>query len=157
MPSPRTERPRLAPMAGVLLVSSLVLGVRAYGAVRAVLSGNQIGTAAQLPALSPTLAHVALLDSLVTAAEPPRRDPFRDVVIEGPIRSTGAPSPAKEDPRPVLRALLYDKQQPTAQISLGGATSGWLRVGDDFLGWKVTAIDAAAVRLSRAGEVVVLP
>ncbi len=89
------------------------------------------------------------------------RDPFADPPKAKPKPKSGksgskstkpkAPKPKKLHP-PTLRALLYDTVNPSAKLSTKKAVSGWLHVGDEFLGWTIIEISSKTVTVSKNGK-----
>lgn len=145
----------------VMLALLAILGLRSAGTVRAVLAPIA-GPTATAEAAAPAGVNISALcrrDSLIDEAVPGRRDPFRTASAAGPrlgrvVSGGEAASPAA---KPGLCALLYDNINPTAQVSLDGVRSGWLRPGDEFQGWRVTAITKDSVTMTKGAESIALP
>ncbi|MBC8367292.1 hypothetical protein H8E52_07775 [bacterium] len=93
------------------------------------------------------------------------RDPFGQPPqkkVEPKPKNTGsestipkAPKPKKLIP-PTLRALLYDTVDPSAKLSKKDKVSGWLHVGDEFLGWTIESISLNSVTVSKNSKSFVL-
>ncbi len=141
----------------VLLLVGVFLGLRSERTIAAVLAAHKLGVACSTPTTQQSTfdpVRLSLRDSLLVQAQPTVRDPFH------------AP-PAKQQPRrvetrpalpeiPSLRALLYDKVNPSAKISIGSSLSGWLHEGDQFRGWTVADITPTSVWVSKESRVYVI-
>ncbi len=144
-----------------LLVAAVLLGWRAERAVNAVqASGVLRSTSIPKASEDPVLEHVLSSDSLLAAIVPITRDPLRPPPLPSSSgRSVAtAPAPSGDDrAAPQVRALLFDRVRPSAQIEVGETTSGWLHEGDSFSGWTIARIQTDGVRIERGGESLLLP
>ena len=151
----RSYRWTLALVTGVCIV----LGVFVVRAVR-VVSGTRWTSVEQPAGMrgSGATIEAALKDSLLASANLTERDPFRPPPASRRDRPSTPRNPSTYPTEtPVVRALLFDSENPTVQIGVGSQTSGWLHTGDRFQGWTVVEISPASVRIARNGESVVLP
>ncbi len=145
---------------GAVLLFVLVLGLRCGQTVSAVLSARGQPTPEAKAAGGTGTAdafEIARRDSLVAAATPGERNPFRDPPPRerAPTRRPETPRPVSEPP-PSLRALLYDTVNPSVQLAVGNSASGWLLEGDVFKGWTVAAITPTSVTVTRGNRSLVL-
>ena len=143
----------------LLVLVGVFLGLRAGGAIRAVMGGRQwaLSSEAGSGAVGTGTQGAAVKDSLLSAVNLSNRDPFRYASApraDGGAAPRATPSEARTPPD--LRALLYDNVSPSVQLSSGAATSGWLHKGESFLGWTVVEITATSTTISRGGESIVL-
>ena len=136
---------------GLLVTAFLVIGFRAYRSSELILAQER-GAAPQIS------------DNSVTSADErsaglqliPSRDPFRYVDAAKPRSEPRPVVEEKEEPRPVLGALLYDLVKPQVQLRVGSEASGWIGAGAVFKGWVVVAIEPDAVIVQKQGERLVL-
>jgi hypothetical protein len=133
----------------------VLLGVRSQRTVATVLDP---GRSAEVQAMSSPgadlIAAVGRREALLAAAAAPARDPFQEPPA---ARPTPPPRPPREAqparaPHPVLQAIIHDQLGPMIQLRVGAQTSGWLREGATFEGWRVGPIGADSVRLDRDGK-----
>ncbi len=144
--------------AGLVLVVGVILGILAGRSVHGVLSGRLTWETQARGGAGSAPAPAGDPDTLLASATVSGRDPFRPPQAPRPEGLVSARQPVQRVTEPpVVRALLYDNVNPTVQIGIGSATSGWLHIGDLFEGWTVVEITATSVRVSRDGESIVLP
>ena len=141
----------------VLLLVGVFLGLRSERTIAAVLAAHKYSVACSTPTTEQSAfdpVRLGLRDSLLVQARPTARDPFH--------APPAKPQPRREEKRPALpeipslRALLYDKVNPSAKISVGSSLSGWLHEGDQFRGWTVVDITPTSVWVSKESRVYVI-
>lgn len=148
---------------GLLGLLGIFLAVRAEHAVGLVLARRHAVPESQPVSgsdLSARIGAMAARDSLEAAAQPGERDPFRDPPPRAPRQALGAVAgspPAQAELSPVARAVLYDRVDPRAQLSVGPEVSAWLRPGDAFQGWTVVRITPATITLAQGERQLTLP
>lgn len=143
-----------------LVIVGLFLGFTAAGAVRAVLQikGQVAAPASGQPAVSGRSPSIrADKDAMIAAATAGERDPFREPTS---LRSEGQSSgqTARQEARevPFCSGLLYDNVSPLVELATSSGSSGWLRMGGQFLGWKIVEIKPKTVTIAKGSESVVL-
>jgi len=136
-------------LAAVLLgACGLYLGVRAWSAVQTVQNpAVSAGAAISDEAVAPVEQALAL-DGALASLIPDGRDPLHPKPrARRPItRSTPKPKPPTP---PGLRMVLVDTVSPVIQISVTGALSDRLKVGESFRGWTVDSIAATSAVVSK--------
>lgn len=138
-----------------LLLLCVLMGMHSGRTVLLVIDSPEPAIAAAASAAPEDFAGLSLRDSLLAAAAPGDRDPFRPVPVRTRRRTT---VPKVVQPvLPTLKALLFDRVNPTARLNIGEEVSGWLRVGDSFKGWNVTEITESSVKLAQGEKALVLP
>ena len=137
---------------GALVLVSLLIGIRVGETVRDVLGGPRSASSA-FAALSPPA--IAPIDTASAPDAVPLRDPFRRET-PAPKRRPVDPAPTKPPVLPTLRSLLFDETNPTVQIMVGAAVSGWLRPGETFQGWQILEIGPTSVRVANNGRMITL-
>ena len=153
------DNPRLTLLLLAALTAILGLRVRSTWA----LAGTPVGPpvpAEVTSALTVDGERLQAQQRLLATGAPVRNDPFRReavVPMDVPPALGDAPAEVKKLVGPALSALLYDHRDPTTQITVDGERSGWLRPGDTFRGWTVTAISPRTVTITKGGKVVILP
>ena len=153
---------------GILVLAGLFLGFRGERAISTVLA-DPMEYALELtdgaPSSLPDTTVIGCKSRLLAAAKPGERDPFHNPPKTKPKpkpkpkttgdKSTPRPTP-KPRPRsmtpPSLRVLLFDTVDPCLKLTLKGNTSGWLRVGESFKGWTVTAIFEHSATVTKADK-----
>jgi hypothetical protein len=81
------------------------------------------------------------------------REPFVPPAPPPPSAPVAAPPPAAVDPGLVLGGIMMKDDVKKAYVFTKAGTSGaWTSEGDEFLGWKVTAIDSTGTRLEQKGR-----
>jgi hypothetical protein len=150
--SDKTLRMSLAFMA--LLV--LVLGLRSQKTVTSVLTLDHASHTAsvQTPTGDLDLVRIDERDRRIAEAKPTGRDPF--LQRETKPRTVKVPVELREVLAPSLGALLYDNVNPSAQISIEGERSEWLRQGDEFKGWTIKSITPESVTITKGRDTIVL-
>jgi len=147
------------PVFGLLVLGVALLAIRSAQTVESVLAASRRPAAASI-APAPASMGTGLLatrDSLLAESRRGPRDPFRPPPPPPRTPERRRP-PAEPTPvRPEMRALLFDKVEPSVQLRVGAAESGWLHQGDSFQGWTVVAITASSVELHSGKQTVVLP
>ncbi len=145
---------------GLLAIVGLFLGFSAAGAVRAVLQSkglSAVPASGQSVVAGRSTTPRADKDALIAAAVPGERDPFRD---PPPLKSEGASAArtGQQEVRevPICSGLLYDTISPLVELAAGSGSSGWLRRGDQFLGWKIVQINPKTVTIAKGSESIVL-
>jgi hypothetical protein len=145
---------------GLLGIVGLFLGFSAAGAVRAVLLSKAL-PAAPSAGQSVVSGHAPMArvdkDAMIVAANPGDRDPFREppaMRSEGASSARGAQQAVREVP--ICSGLLYDNVSPLVELATESGSSGWLRKGDQFLGWMIVQINPKSVTIAKGSESVVL-
>jgi hypothetical protein len=143
---------------GLLVLFTALLAVRSERTIATVLAGGDPRTPPPTAVAGPAGSSATIVverNRVIAAATLGERDPFRPP--PAPARPGGAsPRSTDSDPPPVLRTLLYDRVSPSVQLSIGRATSGWLRAGDAFRGWVVVEISPTSVRITKGDRSLVL-
>lgn len=146
----------------IMFVLVGLLGMRSAKTTRVVLT-PVAGTIDSVQSLLPQGLNIMAIghrDSMIALAAPARRDPFREKT--DPPKQRVHVSRTRREQKPKrqkleLGALLYDNINPTAQVSIDGKRSGWLRQGDVFQGWTVAVITTDTVTLTKGRDRIVLP
>lgn len=142
---------------GFMVLLVLVLGLRSGKTVSTVLAMDHAVQAepVQTPTDDIDLAQIDARDRRIAEATPVDHDPFRRPGAPQAPRERRSRAP-REIVAPSLGALLYDNVNPSAQISIQGERSDWLRQGDEFKGWTVRSITPQSVTITNGRETVVL-
>jgi hypothetical protein len=81
------------------------------------------------------------------------REPFVPPPPGPPPARITAPPPAVVDPGLVLGGIMMKNNVKKVYVfSKSGTGGSWASEGDEFMGWKVTAIDRAGTRLEQSGR-----
>lgn len=124
----------------VLAGQRLLTGVG--GGPPAPLEASGLQGAAQLPFLQSLVRNERLLEEQALKWDGPwKRDPF---LARGSLAGSGAPVR--------LSGIVWDERQPVAILN-----DQVLKMGDEIEGYRITAIRAEAVQLTRGQETVDLP
>ena len=155
----------------ILVVTGLFLGFRGEHAMSTVLAEpgapslhQDGGHVSQLPDTSVIHGKALLLEAAKAGkrdpfGHPPKARPKPKPKKSGSSSQAVAPKP-KPKPKPAvpptLRVLLYDNVDPCLKLTLKGKTSGWLRVGESWKGWTITAIGEHSATVSKAGKTITI-
>lgn len=136
-----------------LVLAGLYLAVRSWGAAGDVLGRTSWETPAPGTEQVPMVEAARERDTRLSEVAAPERDPFRAPPAPrraAPVRTT--PKPPPEPTPPEVRLILFDQVRPATQISVDGAVSEILHVGQSFRGWTVESISESQVVVSRDGK-----
>jgi hypothetical protein len=81
------------------------------------------------------------------------REPWVAPPPPPPIAVSPSPPPAPVDPGLELGGVMIRNDLRKAYVFSRGATNGgWIKEGDDFMGWKIVSITKGAAKLQQAGR-----
>ena len=70
-----------------------------------------------------------------------------------PVAVAPAPPPVPIDPGLALGGVMIRDDLRKAYVLIrGGANGGWIKEGEDFMGWKLVSINAGGAKLQQAGR-----
>jgi hypothetical protein len=147
---------------GVILLVTLILGVRTQKTIAAVLSTRE----QILPGLEwngngkpAGFADYERRQLALRQMETSGRDPFNLTPAAPPPAPPVRREPAAPPPWasiPSLHAMMFDGDNSTAQIRIGERMSDWLRVGDEWRGWRIMKIEKDWIKVARGDEIYVM-
>lgn len=148
---------------GVILLVTLLLGVRTQKSVAAVLSTREqtLPTVAWNGGVTPGEdAAYERRQAALQLVDHSLRDPFRPLPVAAP------PDPPQKKSKPTRtpywatipspHAIMFDGENSAAQIRIGKRLSDWLRVGDEWQDWKIIEIKSDCIRVARGDEIYVM-
>lgn len=111
------------------------------------------GTSSSDRNFSPAMLRASYRDSMLTSLIDRVKDPFFKPEVKAPVVVQAT---KVEAGLPKLNILIYDGVAAMAKLSIDDVTSSWLKVGDSYGSWRVTAINDKQVTIKRGQRELVL-
>jgi hypothetical protein len=113
------------------------------------LTGSTESTTARKPlaAHAETLAHPIFAKTRMPFVPPPPPPPMPKIAVPPPIVDPGLVLGGVVIERPVKKAYVFTKTNPSGT---------WASEGDDFMGWKVESVSSTGITLRQQGRTIEL-